>query len=304
MNVPVPASEQSNTATRVLHELEWRERLRVHQAKLSPVVQAHLDRAARGIRHPIIDFLFQYYPFAAAHLMRWTPGCGVTLKGEVPPELQHLKEGRQTGEGWQIDPMHFPSRRVQAMEWVIGLLEKTEDRPPRFGCFGLHEWAMVYRSSEVRHGQLPLRFSIEETARIVDTLPITCSHYDAFRFFTPEARPLNRLQPALETRQQLEQRGCLHVNMDLYKWASQFYPWISSDLIADTFLLALKIREMDMRASPYDVSSMGHAPICIETEDGRHEYARLQMEFAAESQPLRHRLIAEFRGLLRVVTTS
>lgn len=303
MNVPVPASHEIKETIPVLSESEWRERFRRHQVRLAPVVQAHLERAARGARHPIIDFLFQYYPFAAAHLMRWTPGCGVILEGDVMPELLHLKDGCQTEAGWWIDPARFPARRVQAMEWVIGLLENTETRSPRFGCFGLHEWAMVYRSSEVRHGQLPLRFSAEETARIVESLPINCSHYDAFRFFTPDARPLNRLQPALATRQQMEQRGCLHVNMDLYKWASQFYPWVSSDLVADTFLLALRIREMDMRASPYDVTSMGHAPICVETEAGRNEYARLQMEFSEEAQPLRIRLAAAFRNVLRRIKT-
>ena len=297
MNVPVPASESSPPLVTVLREPEWRDRMRRHQAKLAPVVNAHLDRAARGVRHPIIDFLFQYYPFAAAHLMRWTPGVGVALEGEVPPELVQMKDGNQIDAGWMVSPERFPRRRHEALAWVIGLLENTTERAPRFGCFGLHEWAMVYRSSEVRHGQLPLRFSHEETARIVESLPVNCSHYDAFRFFTPEARPLNRLQPALETRRDMEQRGCLHVNMDLYKWATQFYPWISSDLIADVFLLALSIREMDMRASPYDVTSLGHTPICIETDEGRREYVRQQQAFAEAAIPLRTRLVSELRLL-------
>jgi hypothetical protein len=295
MNMPV----QDNM---IMTEVEWRESIRHHRRKLSPVVNAHLLRAASGEPHPVIDFLFQYYPFAPAHLMRWTPGWGVRLVGEIPAELCALKETLPAPGIWQLDPVKFPQRRREAAGWVLKLLEATQTRSPRYGCFGLHEWAMVYQSRDVRHMQVPLRFSVDDTARIVESLPINCSHYDAFRFFTPEARPLNRLQPALEKRQDLEQRGCLHVNMDLYKWATQFYPWISSDIIADCFLLALKIREVDMRASPYDLSSLGLSPIRIETEEGRAEYVKYQQTFAEDAVPLRARLIKAFRSLREMPT--
>jgi hypothetical protein len=286
-----------------MNEPQWRDHMRQHHAKLAPVVNAHLERASRSVAHPVIDFLFQYYPFAPAHLMRWTPGCGVLLAGDVPPALIALKEGVQTERGWRLDAAAFPERRREAAGWVLSLLENTETRAPRYGCFGLHEWAMVYRAPEVRHARMPLRFSVEETARIVESMPVNCSHYDAFRFFTPEARPLNRLQPSLEKRRDLEQRGCLHVNMDLYKWATQFYPWISSDIIADCFLLALQIREVDMRASPYDLLALGLSPVRIETDEGRTEYVTYQQQFAEAAIPLRERLINAFR-LLRGLTGS
>lgn len=307
MNAPVSACPHDLTGLlpaegSVLAEADWRARIERHRAALDPVLQPHLDRAARGEKHPVMDFLFQYYPFAPAHLRRWTPGVGVTLAGDTVPDWEHLKEAHRAEAGWVIDPSRFPERRMDAARWVLALLEKTAVRAPRFGCFGLHEWAMVYRAGSVRHGQLPLRFSPEQTARVVESLPVSCSHYDAFRFFTPEARPLNRLQPKLETRQELEQCGCLHVNMDLYKWASQFYPWIPSDLIAAAFLLACRIRELDMRASPYDLASMGLTPVCIETPEGRQEYVAWQQRFAAEAMPLRHAMIEAFRRLLRAVT--
>jgi hypothetical protein len=47
-----------------------------------------------------------------------------------------------------------------------------------------------------------------------------------------------------------------------------------------------------MRASPYDLSRLGFAPIRIETAEGRAEYETCQRDFAARSQPLRARLIA------------
>ena len=247
--------------------------------------------------HPVMDFLFTYYPFSVAQLLRWSPGWGVRLLGDTEEAMKGIKGGVTTSGVWQLDLATFPARRRDAMKWVLTLLEKTNERPGRFGCFGLHEWAMVYRCPNVRHSRVPLRFDPDKLAGIVESIPVACSHYDAYRFFTDAARPLNRLRPVLETRQEMEQPGCLHVNMDLYKWAQQFYPWIASDVIADCFLLAAQIREVDMRASPYDLSELNLEPIRIETEDGRREYVEYQQQFAKAGEPLRARLIGEFRKL-------
>jgi hypothetical protein len=183
---------------------------------------------------------------------------------------------------------------------MLNLLRLTAERPPQFACFGLHEWAMVYRQTpeEVRHNAWPLRFAPEEIARILEAQPIRCSHFDAFRFFTAPARPLNRLQPTRAEVPQFEQRGCLHANMDLYKWAFKFAPFTPSELIADCFALARDIRELDMRASPYDLRQLGFTPVRIETPEGRAEYEAHQRAFAERSQPLRTRLVALAERLL------
>jgi hypothetical protein len=47
--------------------------------------------------------------------------------------------------------------------------------------------------------------------------------------------------------------------MDLFKYAYQLYPFVSSDLLRDCLELAVTARKVDMRASPYDVS---HVPDC------------------------------------------
>ena len=62
------------------------------------------------------------------------------------------------------------------------------------------------------------------TAEVVEDNRVRCSHFDAFRFFTAPARPLNLLAPTRETQHELEQPGCLHANMDLYKWAYKLSP--------------------------------------------------------------------------------
>jgi hypothetical protein len=172
-------------------------------------------------------------------------------------------------------------------------------RPAFLGCFGLHEWAMVYgQAEERRHSAWPLRLGAEGTDAVVRALPVRCTHYDAFRFFTPGARPLNKLAPTLEARVENEQPGCVHVTMDLFKWAMKAQPWVSAELAADAFELAHVARLVDMRASPYDFSAIGLKPITIETSEGRGEYEQEQRRLAGLAEPLRARLIAELERAL------
>jgi hypothetical protein len=204
-------------------------------------------------------------------------------------------------EGIWIDPHLFPTHRKEALLWVIELLRATLKRPNYFACFGLHEWAMVYKAEKNRHAAIPLRLSEQDITDFVNTQSIVCSHYDAFRFFTSAARPLNQLQPQkkdpLSSPLQLEQGGCLHANMDLYKWAFKFFPYVSSELLLATFLLAKEIRTLDMQASPYDLSSFGYAPICIETLEGKAIYVQKQKEFALRAQQLRRELLTKLQEL-------
>lgn len=96
---------------------------------------------------------------------------------------------------------------------------------------------------------------------------------------------------------EFEQPGCLHSNMDIYRWAGKLYPWIASSILADAFLLALRIREVDMRASPYDMSKYNLAPIRIETTEGKLEYQSFQKAFFEEGVVLREKLIAAVESL-------
>ena len=203
-------------------------------------------------------------------------------------------------EGAVLDLAALLPRRRQTVEWVSSLLAATAAPAGQFGCFGMHEWAMVYRlpAEEIRHSRQPLRMSQEEVAAVVEERPLRCSHFDAFRFFTEPARPLNQEQPTRERQVELEQPGCLHANMDLYKWAAKLSPLIPSELVADCFELAWDIRAVDMRASPYDLRHLGYDPIPVETPEGRKEYAVAQRDFATRAAPLRQRLLASCTDLL------
>lgn len=281
-----------------LSEGEWRQRQKRHRERLEPIVSAHLDRQSRAEKHPVHDFLFQYYGFRPSWLLRWGPGADVVLDGDGAKEFLHFEHYIEREGGVGLEPLALSDKRRAGAKWILSLLLVTAERPARFGCYGLHEWAMVYRETERRHHATPLRLPPDEIAAFLETQHVMCSHFDAFRFFTPAARTLNTLQPSREKMLNMEQRGCLHANMDLYKWAAKLWPWISSELVADTFLLSCRIRELDMRASPYDLRSLGYDPVRIETESGREEYIAHQRAFSEEAQPLRRRLIAEYRNVV------
>ena len=159
---------------------------------------------------------------------------------------------------------------------------------------------MVYQGKDVRHEKTTkLRLSQAEIDEVVESRPLTCSHFDAFRFFALEAKPLNKVHPTLETRPELEQPACIHANMDLYKWAFKSMPWVGSEILADCFHLALMAREIDMRASPYDLSYLPDwQPIKIETAEGRAEYERQQREIAKTAAPLRQRLLDQINKVV------
>ena len=178
-------------------------------------------------------------------------------------------------------------RLAPTARFVRALLTATAARPPRLSCFGLHEWAMVYRSPTAPARAVPLRLGAAGTDAVVESLPVHCTHHDAFRFFTPAARPRNAVAPARADQVAHEQPGCLHATMDLYKWAYKLAPATPAELVADCFALAAEVRELDMRASPYDLAALGYAPVRIETAGGRAEYARAQAGFVERAAPLR-----------------
>jgi hypothetical protein len=237
----------------------------------------------------VLDFLFTYYSFRPARLEQWLPGPGVLLLDA--DELLDVPGYVRDGRGVRLDPGSLPARVSRTAGFAHDLLVATAARPPRLGCFGLHEWAMVYRTDAPRHSHVPLRLGTAGTDAVVEALPVHCTHYDAFRFFTDAARPLNALQPTRSEQVAKEQPGCLHATMDLYKWAYKLFPATPADLVADCFELAVDVRELDMRASPYNLADLGYSPVRIETPTGRAEYARAQGAFARRAAPLRARLI-------------
>jgi hypothetical protein len=251
---------------------------------------------ARHEKHPVYDFLFEYYSFRPAHLLRWTPGFDVPLVGATRADIA-WSEFVPTDGGLLLPAEAFPGPRASYLAWAVGYLEAVLVREPSFACMGLHEWAMVYRDPAVRHPYVPLRLLRAEIDAVVASQALRCTHYDAFRFFTPAAVPLNRWELTRATSAEHDQPGCVHANMDLYRFAYKIAPFCPSDLVADAFELARGAREVDMRASPYDLRGFGFLPIAIETRAGREEYVEHQRRLAAQAHPIRERVLGVYRRL-------
>lgn len=68
----------------------------------------------------------------------------------------------------------------------------------------------------------------------------------------------------------------------------------------DCYEHARRAREIDMRASPYDLSDLGYEAIPIETASGRAEYVAQQQALADAAAVLRDRLLAACEQLNEV----
>jgi hypothetical protein len=289
----------------------WIARRDAHRRRVDAWVVPHLERRQRGEAHPVEDFLFTYYSQRPAALRRWHPGYGEVLTGPEAEEYRsykgyELSTGSTTEDeaGVTVSDAYVASQRV-LLSTLLRLLRATAARPPQLGCFGMHEWAMVYGlgQDDVRHPSWQLRLGSAGTDEVVESHRIACSHFDAFRFFTDAARPRNTLRPGRDDRAEFEQPGCLHAGMDLYKHAYRLTPMVPSELVADCFALARDIRVLDMRASPYDLSDLSYSPVRVETPTGKQEYVAAQRDFAERGGPLRARLVAECERLLGVAAS-
>lgn len=294
------ATEPAAPRYTVLAEDEWRAREEGHVARMRAWTDPHRRRKSCGEKHPVLDFLFTYYSHRPARLQRWQPGPWTVLTGDASGRFLQRGGYREVAGGVALDLSRFTEGRAATARFILSLLTATASRAPQLNCFGLHEWAMVYRqpAEAIRHPDVPLRLGPDGTDAVVEEQDARCTHYDAYRFFSEQAKPRNATSPSRQDQPDFEQPGCLHTNMDLFKWAYKLDPFVPAELLADSFELAASIREVDMRASPYDLTGYGYTPIPIEKPHGRAEYARKQAEFTQRAAPIRERLIEHCRQLL------
>lgn len=280
----------------VLGQAEWRRRQTEHERAVDRLTAARRVRAPRQLKHPVEDFLFDYYPIRIGQLRRWHPGVGVVLEDAAEfaerRGYQQVSPRAYAADGRCFLDGDFAHRGAHAAQ-VRALLSRTSARAGRFACFGLHEWAMVLGlpSDEVRHASWPLRVTPDAVRATIEEVGLSCTHFDAFRFFTAEARPLNSAQLTRADQVDVEQPGCLHAGMDLYRWSFELQPLVGSDLVLRCIQHAADARRVDMQASPYDLIALGLDPIPVETPAGRATYAAEQRRLAGEGQRLRRELL-------------
>ena len=281
----------------VLSLEEWQPLARRHEERVASWVEPHLARRRTGTAHPVEDFLFTYYSYKPSVLRRWHPGAGVELEeaaGDERAGWRWYATGTTPGS-LVVDRAGFEAAKPQLLALIDAILRRTASRPGQFGCFGLHEWAMVYRQGDHRHPQ-PLRLGQSGTDAVMESHELRCTHFDAFRFFTPDAVPRNRELLSRDGQPEREQPGCLHAGMDVYKWAVKLGPLVPGELLLDAFELARDIRRLDMEASPYDLADWGFEPVAIETPEGKAEYVRCQRELAARGNVLREKILTAWHG--------
>ncbi|MDG5483495.1 3-methyladenine DNA glycosylase [Mycolicibacterium gadium] len=283
---------------RVLDEHDWTRREQRHRERVDGFLRSF--RAPASAPHPVWDFLFTYYSLRPRQLRTWHPGFGVALAGDAAARYLGRSGYGRTPAGVTVS-REYLTGRADTVRFIAGLLRATVSRPARLNCFGLHEWAMVYRAPTVRHERVPLRLGAAGTDAVVESMPLRCSHFDAFRFFTKPATERNSEQLTRDGQVGSEQPGCLHAAMDCYKFAYKLGPLVDSALVMDCLELATQARELDMRASPYDLRDYGFEPIAIETPAGRSEYVRIQQHVAEQAAPLRERLTKACEQLLAAV---
>lgn len=282
----------------ILDESDWAPREQRYLDRVDAFLAPHERRMRAGEPHPVWDFLFTYYSLKPRQLRRWHPGFGRALTGAGA-----LRFTDRTGYGCRggavtVTDDYLAGRR-ETVAFVADLLAATASRPARLNCFGLHEWAMVYRAPEVRHAQVPLRLSARDTDAVVESMPLRCTHFDAYRFFTAAAVPRNADALSRHAQSATEQPGCVHANMDLYKWSYKLGPLLESNHLMDCLDLAADARVLDMQASPYDLSEYGIEPITVEDPGGRAEYVRRQQDIANLAGPLRESLLSACLTLLQ-----
>src|SRR4051812_876027 len=275
----------------------------MHHKRVDDFCEPHRRRARVGEAHPVWDFLFTYYSLRPRQLRIWHPGFGVALGGAAADrQLERSGYGRGR-HGVTVAREHLLAR-ADTVRFIARLLRATASRPARLNCFGLHEWAMVYRAPAVRHAEVPLRLGATRTDAVVESMPLRCSHFDAYRFFTGPAALRNSEHLARDSQIATEQPACIHANMDLYKWAFKLGPLVESELVMDCLALAADARALDMRASPYDLRDYGFEPIAVETPTGRAEYVRAQQSIAQRAAPLRAILADRCDALLATAVTG
>ena len=164
----------------ILSYENWKQLAVQHRARAERWTLPYRKRRASGQMHPIYDFLFIYYRNKPSHLEAWHPGHGISLReaplGEFFKEAYYRVENGCTS----LDPSLMKETTRHRLEMALRLCQSVNARPATFGCFGMHEWAMVYQGdteSEVRHAErLPLRLSQDATDAFVRSRPIPVSY--------------------------------------------------------------------------------------------------------------------------------
>jgi hypothetical protein len=193
-------------------EKKWRADAAAHELRVRSLVGGHLHNFDSS--NPIYNFLFKYYFWKPSVVASYSPGWNKVLIGAQPNDVTHgggqraasvwRSGGQDDAGGLFFDGMRCSPETLVGLQNTLDLLRATEQRPPVLNCFGMHEWAMLYSlatpaaktggggggggGGQSKHQRLPLRLSQAALdAAVEERAPLKCTHFDAFRFYTPKA---------------------------------------------------------------------------------------------------------------------
>ena len=120
-----------------------------------------------------------------------------TISSSGPPEY------RAADGVIRRDPHALSVEGRDQLSTVVNVLSATQSRPANFGCYGVHEWAMIYRGHDIRHAGVAEQASAWELGAwpsgIVSVKPLSTS---------------SSVQPIAATRRRSASTGGSHVRAD------------------------------------------------------------------------------------------
>ena len=104
-------------------------------------------------KNAIYNFLHTYYRFSTSALMQYS--AGQLHPFELQDEVEDVKllhpnflKRRGTSYVYEMAPDDVPRARLAELMRCREVLRGTINNNPKFNCFGLHEWAMLYSGGE------------------------------------------------------------------------------------------------------------------------------------------------------------
>src|SRR5581483_4243814 len=119
---------KAHPSPRIPREI-WQPTRAAYLARVRPWADDRLRRMSRQEKHPVHDFLFEYYSFRPAHLCRWTPGFGVVLEDATRADVPWA-EFVESDTGLSLPAAAFPGHRIAYLRWAVQYLEVTLRREP------------------------------------------------------------------------------------------------------------------------------------------------------------------------------
>ena len=280
---------------------EWQGCREADLGRVRPWAEDRVRRMARGEKHPVHDFLFEYYSFRPAHLLRWSPGVDVRLRGRDRGRrrLGRVRAVRRRPRSFPHSA--FPATARSYLHWAVQLPERGRRRGSRRSrCLGLHEWAMVYRDPNVRHPYVPLRLGRAETDAVVETpaaalhalrrVPLLHPGRGAPQPAGPHPRDDHRPRPA---RLPARRRWTCTSSRTRWPRSARRPSWRTPS--------SWRPRPGSWTCGPAPTTSPPTATrrSAIETREGREEYVAAQRELERRSRPVRERLTEVYQTLAR-----